>query len=118
MGNRIIKFRAIVPVNADGPKSMHYFDLSKIDDCNRLSYADYDSNALMQFTGFADKSGKEVFEGDVLRICNGSINGQNWMEPDRVVTFKKGAFNVPTWQFDSTHWFEVVGNIYQLKDGE
>lgn len=71
---------------------------------------------LLQFTGLKDKKGVEIYEGDILSICNGSINGIGWPEKNREVKFEKGSFNVPTWSQDSTHYFEVIGNIHQHPD--
>lgn len=65
-----------------------------------------------QFTGLTDKNGAKIFEGDILEICNGSINCSPWMEKNKEVVFKNGSFNVPIWSFDSTHWFKVIGNIH------
>ena len=82
----------------------------------------FDLETLSQFTGLLDKQGVEIYEGDILAGCNGSINGTGWNWGNYSVSFKDGKFNVPLWgtleHYDSTHWFEVIGNIYENTDLE
>lgn len=75
-----------------------------------------------QCTGQKDEKGRLIYEGDVLKVANGSINGKiipfllvvKWEKPE-------SGFNVPIWAYnedgdfvyDFSHWFEVVGNIHE-----
>lgn len=69
------------------------------------------------------QNGKLIFEGDIVKIGNGSING-SVMETVQVVRWEqKGAkFTTPTFQNDEngnyvegnfSHYYEIIGNIYQ-----
>lgn len=122
MGNRIIKFRAwdgekkemiTFPNYAIGfehEENVIAFDYDKV--------GDYYEMELMQFTGFMDKNGKEIFEGDILKGCY--ANGHK-----AKVIFESGCFCIYSLRTDiisfdtfkqmaySIKNSEIIGNIYE-----
>lgn len=78
-----------------------------------------DRYPVYQFTGLQVK-GVDLYEGDVVKICDGSINGMPWFRDDLIVKFENGRFNLPLWfmsgDIDSTHWATIIGNIHENKD--
>lgn len=67
------------------------------------------SNIIMQFTGYLDKNGAEIYEGDILLWNN------NGFDCKAVIDFKGGAFMLTSKEGERFYPYanEVVGNIYQ-----
>ncbi len=67
---------------------------------------------LMQFTGFFDKNGTEIFEGDIIQSKMGyheiwwNAKRGSWGTSNFVSTHKYKLT-------DSLHHCEVIGNIYE-----
>lgn len=61
---------------------------------------------LMQYTGLKDKTGKEIYEGDILH--------PTFADRAQAVTFEKGSFSTRS-GFDLAK-AEIIGNIYENPD--
>lgn len=87
-----------------------------------------DEKYLMQSTGMVDKNGKEVFEGDIVKIPEDyEVFGKNAGEILKVA-FDKGCFRLKRpnskgrgFYFEDNNTVEIIGNIYEnpeLLEGE
>ncbi len=92
---------------------------------DQLNHYDFDDVVLMQSTGFRDKNGKEIFEGDIIAIevedLEAPVNAKVFCNNDiGVLMFHVFEDNedVPMVELleDNSVAFAVIGNIWE--DGE
>lgn len=69
---------------------------------------------FIQFTGLHDKNGKEIWEGDIVRLPDGSFDSVCWENSQASFNFPM-TFNLSEPMVSECHanGVEIIGNIYE-----
>lgn len=116
--NREIKFRVFDEKLL--PNKMYYWEIGNIE-FELVTELKNNPSKVMQFTGLQDKNGKEIWEGDFVKVKD-DYESVGFMAGEiREVIFKAGGFRLKPKIASAGcgHWledgndFEIIGNVWE-----
>lgn len=110
MNNRIIKFRAWDKKEKKMIEVQEMYFNWKEEWVVVEGYIDLQDFELMQYTGINDKSGKEIYENDIIET-KGYVTVVRYEAPKFCCRYDKGKAEMM--DFDPFEECEVIGNVYQ-----
>lgn len=116
----IIEADDIIAIDYEGQEILvqEIYFVNGLPDSRDLDHYDFDEIELMQSTGLRDKNGKEIFEGDIVKMAKDVYSEPTYYE---VARHRGGAYRLDSKQHGCELWIRhadcvVVGNIYENKE--